>query len=175
MPIILGHKSYKGANVIIKPIDYENKYTINIGKYCSLASDITFFCHGNHRYDTPSTFPFKELNYNKNAPNNSLFKNPPKIGNDVWIGCNAVIFPGITIGDGAIIGAYSVVTKDVPPYSIVGGNPAKIIKKRFSDKIIEEMLKLEWWNLPDNIINELSIIEDINEFINSVKKIKSKQ
>ncbi|MDE6773391.1 MAG: CatB-related O-acetyltransferase, partial [Treponemataceae bacterium] len=81
------------------------------------------------------------------------------VGNDVWIGQNVTIMPGIRIGDGAIIGARAVVTKDVPPYTIVGGVPAKPIRKRFSDDVIEKLLKLKWWDLPPEKI--LPMIADI--------------
>lgn len=76
------------------------------------------------------------------------------IGNDVWIGFEAVILSGVTIGDGAIIGTRAVVTKDVPPYTIVGGIPAKPIRKRFSDDVMSELLKLQWWNWPENRVKQ---------------------
>lgn len=76
------------------------------------------------------------------------------IGNDVWIGFEAVILSGVTIGDGAIIGTRAVVTKDVPPYTIVGGIPAKPIKKRFSEDVISKLLKIQWWNWPENRVKQ---------------------
>jgi len=169
MPLELGNHSYV-VNYLIIPCDDKK---ITIGKYCSLANNITFDLNGNHRYDTFSTFPFFELNLNNKAPKNAIFKNEPIIGNDVWIGCGAIIKSGIKIGDGAVIASYSLVTKDVEPYSIVGGNPSKLIKKRFSDDIITELLELKWWDLEDEIVKELSVIEDIHEFIETVKKIKN--
>ena len=85
------------------------------------------------------------------------------IGNDVWIGYEAVILSGVTIGDGAIIGTRSVVTKDVPPYTIVGGAPARVIKKRFSDDVIEKLLKIKWWNWPvEKIAGSLEYIQTGN-------------
>ena len=87
------------------------------------------------------------------------------IGNDVWIGYEAVILSGVTIGDGAIIGTRAVVTKDVPPYAIVGGSPAKVLKKRFSDDIIEKLLKIKWWNWPvEKIARSLEYIQSGNLF-----------
>lgn len=129
--------------------------TINgcdIGKFCSIASGVKIGL-GNHPINFISTSP---LFY---APSNPLhytitdklkFKEnePVHIGHDVWIGTNAVILDGVTIGNGAIIGANSIVTKDVPPYTIVGGVPAKEIKKRFSDEIINRLNSSEWWNMP---------------------------
>lgn len=167
MPLSIGHRSYIGSYKFYPYLET----TINIGKFCSLADDITFFTGGNHRYDTPSTFPFNELKLNSNAPLNSYYKKPSSIGNDVWIGCNTVIMPGVHIGDGSVVAAYSIVTKDVEPYSVVGGNPIKVIKKRFSEDIIKQLLEIKWWDLDDNIIiDKLSCITDINEFIEEAKK-----
>ena len=87
------------------------------------------------------------------------------IGNDVWIGYEAVIMSGVTIGDGAIIGTRAVVTKDVPPYAIVGGSPARVLKKRFSDDIIDKLLKIKWWNWPvEKITRNLEYIQSGNIF-----------
>lgn len=174
MPFILGTRSYMWGHIKIVPEEYYDIKNIHIGKYCSISTGFTVFLGGNHRYDTFSTFPFKELNLNDECKPNSIFKPEPVIGNDVWIGMNVTIFPGVTIGDGAVIGAYSVVTKNVEPYSIVGGNPAKIIKKRFSDEIINKLIQLKWWDLPDEIIcKDLAPITDINKFIEKVAEIKN--
>jgi virginiamycin A acetyltransferase len=121
-----------------------------IGKFCMIASDVTFIMNGaNHLTQSISSYPFaifghdwKEAMKDKQYPN----KGNTIVGNDVWIGYNVAILPGITIGDGAIIAANTTVTKNVPPYSIVGGNPSKIIKKRFSDEKIETLLTLKWWD-----------------------------
>lgn len=121
-----------------------------IGKFCQIASGVTFIMNGaNHLQDGISTFPFaifgedwKDAMAGKTYPT----KGDTIIGNDVWIGYDATIMPGVKIGDGAIIGGKSVVTKDVEPYSVVGGNPAKFIRKRFSDSKIAELLDLKWWN-----------------------------
>lgn len=88
------------------------------------------------------------------------------IGNDVWIGRNAVIFGGVTIGDGAIIGAFSVVAKDVPPYAVVVGNPAIIKRYRFTEEQIEKLLNIKWWNWPDDVIERTNML-DINSFLES--------
>jgi virginiamycin A acetyltransferase len=121
-----------------------------IGKFCMIASDVTFIMNGaNHLTDALSTYPFAVFqNGWEKAMDGKLYpsKGNIVIENDVWIGYKATILPGITISDGAVIGAYAVVTKDVSPYSIVGGNPAKEIKKRFSDEVIEQLLRIKWWD-----------------------------
>lgn len=123
-----------------------------IGKFCQIASGVTFIMNGaNHLQDSVSTFPFAIFGEDwKNAMEGKSYptKGDTEIGNDVWIGFDATIMPGVKIGDGAIIGSKSVVTKDVEPYSIVGGNPAKLIRKRFSEQRIEELLEMKWWDWP---------------------------
>jgi virginiamycin A acetyltransferase len=123
-----------------------------IGKFCQIASGVEFIMNGaNHQMDCVSTFPFYIFEgWNENAPSLDKlpFKGDTVIGNDVWIGQNSTILPGVKIGDGAIIGTKSVVGSDVEPYSIVAGNPAKIIRKRFDDELITLMLQLKWWDLP---------------------------
>jgi acetyltransferase-like isoleucine patch superfamily enzyme len=106
----------------------------------------------------------------------SPFEKECKIGNDVWIGCNSTILRGVTIGDGAVVGANSLVSKDVPPYSIVVGSPAKILKYRFEDVIIKELLDLRWWNIPLDIISEnteLFAAEPTLEIIKKIKELKN--
>lgn len=134
-----------------------------IGKFCQIASGVTFIMNGgNHLQESLTTFPFAIFGEDwsnamegKNYPN----KGNTIVGNDVWIGHKACIMPGISIGDGAIIAAKSVVTKNVAPYSIVGGNPAQELRKRFSDAKIRELLKLQWWNWPiEKITKNLSFL-----------------
>jgi virginiamycin A acetyltransferase len=124
--------------------------TLKIGKFCMIASDVTFIMNGaNHLTEGVSSYPFAVFGGDwTNAMDGKVYPNRGDIivGNDVWLGYKSVVMSGVKIGDGAIIGAYSVVTKDVPPYAIVGGNPAKIIRKRFSDSEIERLLKLAWWD-----------------------------
>jgi len=119
-----------------------------IGKYCSIGSGAVFVMAGNqgHRSDWVSTFPFYyQANIFKEAKDPYEKVGNTTIGHDVWIGSEAMIMSGVTIGTGAVIAARAVVTKDVPPYAIVGGNPIDIIKYRFSKEKIEELLKLKWW------------------------------
>ncbi|MCC0709082.1 CatB-related O-acetyltransferase [Clostridioides sp. ES-S-0190-01] len=144
------------------PRDFEKnnvlyQYPINtdkliIGKFCSIACNVKFLMtSGNHTVKSLSTYTFPifyeewdlDINHITDAWDN---KGDIVIGNDVWIGYDAVIMPGVKIGDGAIIGTRAVVTNNVPPYSIVGGIPAKIIKKRFNDDIISKLLKIKWWD-----------------------------
>lgn len=121
-----------------------------IGKFCMIASGVTFIMNGaNHLTESISAYPFAVFGKGwehamdgKSYP----FKGDTVIGNDVWIGYKATIMAGVQIGDGAIIASKSVVTKNVAPYTIVGGNPAKEIKKRFPDDTIKKLLKIKWWN-----------------------------
>lgn len=127
-----------------------NEDRLIIGKFCSIASDVKFIMNGgNHLVEANSSFPFSifggawsEAMRGKEFPN----KGDINIGNDVWIGYNATIMGGVSIGDGAIIATNSTVTRDVEAYEIVGGNPAKVIRKRFSEVKIKELLEAEWWN-----------------------------
>lgn len=129
-----------------------------IGKFCQIASGVTFIMNGaNHLTDAVSTFPFAIFGDDwagamagKSYPS----RGDTTVGNDVWIGYEATIMAGVTIGDGAIIGAKSVVTRDVPPYTIVGGNPAREIRKRFTDEEIEHLLAVRWWDWPVERITE---------------------
>ncbi|MCB2208263.1 MAG: CatB-related O-acetyltransferase [Bacteroidetes bacterium] len=121
-----------------------------IGKFCMIASDVKFIMNGaNHLTSALSNFPFAIFGHGwEHAMDGKQYpyKGDIQIGNDVWIGYNATIMAGVNIGDGAIIAANSTVVKDIEPYTIVGGNPAKEIKKRFTDTIIERLLKIKWWN-----------------------------
>ena len=121
-----------------------------IGKFCMIASDVTFIMNGaNHLSKSLSSYPFAvfQNGWEKAMDGKSYpSKGDTIIGNDVWIGYRATIMPGITIGDGAIIASNATVTRDVAPYTIVGGNPAQVIKKRFSDERIEQLLEAKWWD-----------------------------
>ncbi len=136
-----------------KNVKYHFDFTgdkLIIGKFCQIASGVEFIMNGgNHLVDAVSTFPFsifgngwESTMEGKTFPN----KGNTEIGNDVWIGYRSLIMPGIRIGDGAIIATASVVTKDIPPYSISGGNPAQLIRMRFDEKTIEKLLQIKWWD-----------------------------
>lgn len=121
-----------------------------IGRFCQIAAGVEFVMNGaNHQMNAVSTFPFYTLegwNMNPPAMEDLPLKGDTVIGNDVWIGQNAVILPGVHVGDGAIIGANSVVGSDVAPYTIVVGNPAKVLRKRFDEELIDLMLQFRWWD-----------------------------
>ena len=133
----------------------ENSSQLEIGKFCSIANDVKIFLDGEHEYQNISTYPF---GYFKEFTSKERYQTKSKgkitIGNDVWIGYGVTILSGVNIGDGAVIGACALVNKNVEPYSIVGGVPAKIIRKRFDDKTIEKLLKIKWWNWSDEKIQK---------------------
>ena len=130
-----------------------------IGKFCQIASGVEFMMNdANHQMNAVSTFPFYTLEgWEMDAPDSTdmPFKGDTVIGNDVWIGQNAVILPGVHIGDGAIVGANSVVGSDIDPYTIVVGNPAKVLRKRFDDELIDLILRFKWWDRSIEEINTL--------------------
>jgi virginiamycin A acetyltransferase len=155
--IIVGDYTYYDDFENVENFEQNVKYHFDftgdkliIGKFCMIASNVKFIMNGaNHLTDAISTYPFAIFGNgwevameNKTYPN----KGNINIGNDVWIGYNATIMAGVTIGDGAIIATNSTVVKDVEPYAIVGGNPAIEIKKRFSKETIEKLLATQWWN-----------------------------
>lgn len=145
-----------------------------IGKFCQIAAGVEFVMNGaNHQMNAVTTFPFYTLDgwdMEPPAVSDMPLKGDTVIGNDVWIGQNAVILPGVRVSDGAIIGANSVVGSDVDPYTIVAGNPAKPIRKRFDDEMIALLLKFRWWDKDIAEINSL-----IPLLTNSdIEKVKSK-
>jgi virginiamycin A acetyltransferase len=176
--IIVGDFSY------IADSDFESHVThhyewngdkLIIGKFCQIAAGVEFVMNGaNHQMNAVSTFPFYTLDgwdMQPPATADMPLKGDTVIGNDVWIGQNAVILPGVHIGDGAVIGANSVVGSDVTPYTIVVGDPAKAIRKRFDDEMIELLEKFSWWDKSIEEINALipmltcSDTEKVREFI----------
>ncbi|MEO2224497.1 Vat family streptogramin A O-acetyltransferase [Priestia megaterium] len=148
-----------------------------IGKFCALAPGVKFIMNGaNHRMDGFSDYPFNIFGngWEKHTPtlDQLPFKGDTIIGNDVWIGMDTIIMPGINIGDGSIVAAKSVITKDVEPYTIVGGNPAQKIKKCFPEQIINKLLEIKWWNLTIDIISDhIDVI--VNGNIEKLEKLKN--
>jgi acetyltransferase-like isoleucine patch superfamily enzyme len=143
---------------------------VTIGKYCSIASGVTILLGGDHRTDWVTTYPFMsfwgEAGHIQGHPKT---KGNVVIGNDVWIGLDAFILSGVKIGDGAVIGARAVVTKDVPPYAIVAGNPARIVRFRFDKETIEKLQRIAWWDWPESEIRkavDFLLSDDIESFIN---------
>lgn len=160
--IVVGDFSY------FSDVDFEKHVThhydfygdkLIIGKFCQIAAGVEFVMNGaNHQMNAASTFPFYIFEgWEQEIPSTDVFsfKGDTVVGNDVWIGQNATILPGVHIGDGAIIGASSVVASDVEPYSIVAGNPAKQLRKRFDSELIAILLELKWWELPIEEVNAL--------------------
>lgn len=140
-----------------------------IGKYCMIASDVTFIMNGaNHLSESISTYPFAIFgNGWERAMDGKSYpsKGNTTIGHDVWIGYGATIMPGVTIGHGSIIASQSVVSRDVEPYSIVGGNPIKEIRKRFSKAEIDHLLKIEWWNWsPEKVTQNVEALTSSDVF-----------
>ena len=170
MSMCYGNHSY-GADVQVQAWNRKNAI-VRTGSYCSLGTDIKFVIDGNHRLDTFSTYPFQRIFPNIEPTNYG--KEDPTIGSDVWIGNGAVIYSGVHIGDGAVIAGQSVVTKSVPPYAIVGGNPAKIIRYRFDEKTIEALIEIKWWDLPDHFIQKqlIPIKDDVQEIIARCRKYR---
>lgn len=154
-----------------------NKDKLIVGKYCSIACRAKFmFTSGNHKITSLSTYPFpifyEEWELNSCDITNAWDNNGDiVIGNDVWIGYEAVIMQGVHIGDGAIIGTRAVVTKDVPPYTIVGGVPAKEIRKRFSEDVIAKLIKLKWWNWDDVTVKK-NLQNIMSGNINLIKRLE---
>lgn len=139
-----------------KVYDWSEGSTLRIGRYTSIADDVAILLGGNHRMDWISMYPFPALaaEWPKAAgiTGHPQTKGDVVIGSDVWIGNGATILSGVTIGHGSVIAARAVVVKDVPPYAIVGGNPAKVIKTRFPEETIERLLSLAWWDWPQEKI-----------------------
>jgi virginiamycin A acetyltransferase len=152
-----GPENFERNNVLYHyPINHDK---LIIGKFCSIACGARFIMNSaNHTLTSLSTYPFPVLRceWDETMPVAEAWDNKGDIvvGNDVWIGYEAVILSGVKIGDGAIIGTRAVVTKDVPPYTIVGGIPARPIKKRFDDGTIDTLLKMRWWDWPVEKIQE---------------------
>jgi virginiamycin A acetyltransferase len=153
----------------IKKWNKDGESTLKIGKYCSIGEGVTILLGGEHKSNWVTTYPFDAFVSDfKDLPLNSS-KGGVTIGNDVWIGMNALILSGVCIGDGAVIGADAVVAKDIAPYSVVVGNPAKVIRKRFDDGTIEKLLKIKWWDWDFQKVKAsipLMMSDRIGEFVN---------
>lgn len=148
--------------------------TLRMGKYCSIGPNVQFVLVGDHRTDFITTYPFSvlfdEFQYIKGYPRH---RGDINIGNDVWISYGARILSGTTIGDGAVIGANAVVTKDVPPYAIVVGNPFQITRYRFSPEIIDKLLRIKWWAWDhEEVLKAVPLLmnDDINKFVDYAMK-----
>ena len=171
--ITVGIGTYGAENIKVQ--EYNQNTKISIGNYCSIASNILMVLGGNHRYDRITTFPFNILyGYGSGKIGDGYSNGDILIGNDVWIGTNVTIMSGVNVGHGSIIAAGSHVVKDVPPYAIIGGNPAKLIKYRFTEDVINTLLNIQWWDWPLEKIKEnadLMLDSDILPFINKFNSI----
>ncbi len=185
--------SVKNPNIIVGDFtyfadkDFENHVThhydfigdkLIIGKFCQIAAGVEFIMNGaNHQMNAVSTYPFYIFGtWEQSAPEKKdlPMKGDTIVGNDVWIGQNVTILPGVHIGDGVIIGANSIVGNNIEPYTIIAGNPAKEIRKRFDPELIEIMEKLKWWDKPIEEINSLIPIltcSDLKKVKDELKKI----
>lgn len=156
---------------------------LKVGAFCSIASGVKVFLGGNHRTDWVTTFPFSAKCFAEKYKSAQGIEGHPAskgdviIENDVWLGSDSVIMSGIKIHNGAVVGCNSVVTKDVPPYAIVAGNPAVVVKKRFSDCIIDRLLESHWWDLKFEeleLFYPLLCSNNIEGFLNSITEWRKK-
>ena len=158
------------------------KSNVKVGNFCSIGPGVIMLIHAEHPTNLATTFPLRTLMYPgmgrrnvSGCSNLDAFSGPIEIGHDVWIGQNALILSGLSIGTGAIVAAGSIVTKDVPPYGIVAGNPAKLVRFRFSEDVIQQFLNSVWWDLEDDEILKLEpyfYSEDVDKFLIQVDNIK---
>lgn len=171
--IEIGNGTYGPLNIW----QYEpNQYSLTIGAYCSIANNVWFLLDGEHHLDTFSTYPFRARYFGENE---GISKGPIVIGDDVWIGYGATILSGVRIGQGAVVAAGAVVTKDVPPYAVVGGVPAKVIKYRFSPEIIEELSKIDYSKIDetdikvhtDDLYTSIQNVEDAQKMVEWMQRI----
>lgn len=157
----IGNFSYGTPRIM----DYGEGSRLTIGKFCSFAEDVTIFLGGNHRDDWCTTYPFNCIMerffdiQGHPASNGDIV-----IGNDVWIGMHTTIMSGVTLGDGCVVAANACVTKDVSPYTVVGGVPAKKIRNRFSESIKERFLKIRWWDWSNELIYDAIPLLQSNSF-----------
>lgn len=150
---------------------------IDIGSFCSIAQNVTIFAGGEHNLNWVTTYPLRIAFGNQLAEKDGhpRTKGNTSIGNDVWIGYGATILSGVAVGDGAVIGAGAVVVKDVPPYAVVAGNSARLIRYRFDALTIKRLLEISWWNWPlDKIEENISFLcgENVSDFVNKVSAPK---
>ena len=148
-----------------------------IGRFCSISDNVCIglSSHPMEWVTTSPAFHFGRGSIPKDLAALSYDSDPPltTVGNDVWIGQNVLIKPGITVGDGAVIGMGSVVTRDVPPYAVVAGNPARVIRMRFAPEIIERLIASAWWDLPPKLLKEYaSLIPDPERFLERIEEQK---
>lgn len=166
-PAIIGIGTYHASDLTVRR--WHDSEQVIVGKYCSIADNVQLFCGGGHRTSLVSTWPFDPLVRNTSDIDSRTYKKtkPTVIGNDVWIASGAMIMPGLTIGHGSVIGPGAVVFEDVEPYEVVRGNPAQFVRYRLRRPQIADMLRIAWWDWPEEVIRER--VEDfylpVHEFI----------
>lgn len=178
--VSIGSFTYGVLNIYSLYIQSSEK--LNIGNFVSIAPNVQFLLGANHQTDTITTYPLysRFIEYDKI---DALSKGEITIEDEVWLGTNTIVFSGVNIGKGAIIASGSIVTKDVPPYSIYGGNPAKLIKMRFSEDIIKEFLEFNLMDIPTEKIKEniglfykkINSVDDIKKLKDEINNLKSSQ
>lgn len=166
----IGRASY--GNPVVR--SWKEGAVLRIGSFCSIAAGVKIFLGGEHRTDWVTTFPFSKLWPEKagHIPGHPKTRGDVIIGNDVWIGADAVIMSGVRIGHGAVVGTRALVTRDVPPYAIVAGNPASIIRMRFPEDVVKSLLEIGWWEWSDEKIARymhLLLSDRIDGFIEQAK------
>lgn len=179
-----GDHTYGNPQVLFK-----SQGNFKIGKYCSIGPNVAIILGGGHMTQWITTYPFNTLrkagiphpkiNNDRKAgiSRQKLINTDVVVGNDVWIGYGVTILGGVTVGDGAVLGARALITKDVPPYAIIGGTPAKVIRYRFNPEDIEKLLKSKWWDLPDEDVDDLIpylLSTDVDKFVAEVNKRKAR-
>jgi acetyltransferase-like isoleucine patch superfamily enzyme len=181
--VTIGRGTYGDPRIIL----YSGEDRASIGNFCSIAGGSTLLAGGEHQYKTTSTFPFnyytlddpgaEETDPMKIRFADARHKGPLRLGSDVWVGYNALILSGVTIGHGAVIGAGAVVAKDVPPYSIAVGSPCQIAKKRFDDHTIDSLLKIRWWdwNLAAILRYKPLLLGDPKDFLEAVSRLDARE
>ena len=164
--VSVGKGTYGGIYVLT----FDDKHKLKIGNYCSIAPDVAFMLSADHPTDLLSTYPYKVKLLNQ--PLEGVSKGDIVVGDDVWFGFRSTIMSGVHIGQGAIIAAGAVVTKDVPPYAIVGGVPAKIIRYRFVNEVISELMKVDFEKVDrsycekniEQMYSQINTVEDCKKF-----------
>ena len=165
--VVWGAGSYGVPLITIFNATGAERPHVTVGAYCSIARGVTFVVNGDHWFDWTTTYPFRKWSGPEQGPTTQPKKTGPiEVGSDVWIGTNALILGGVRIGDGAVVAAGAVVTKNVRPYAVVGGTPARELRdRRFPDEIVDELLTLRWWDYSPEAVwaaaDELSTAPDI--------------
>lgn len=145
----IGDYSYGNPTGSPRVIYFSEDVELEIGKFCCFAEEVVIVLGGHHRTDWVTAYPLCAiLEGIDDVPNLLRSKGDIRIGHDVWVGTGAMILAGVTVGNGAVIAARSVVSKDVPSYSVVAGNPARVVKMRFAEEIIAQLNQIQWWNWP---------------------------